>query len=732
MSRPGPSTLRLSVGMWLALRELFASGRIAYTAINTASLILVAFTITVFGYYAMSTYQYHERLLMDSQPTRILAICPLEALHDPDMRFNRHVRQKIRALPGVAKVFEHVTIGVRLSAPGAPAIDAYPQSTVPGDPRLAAARLVWGTGVCAEDANEIVLSEALLARICAGGAKGGRPHRVRVSLERSGDGSTFSTELEPVGVLKGGHDDEAYLPLRLIQGLDLWASSRLAEPPRPGQPIALPPLRFRSARVLVNTARPLEALEREAAKKHLNVRFRRVVGPFEQRRLVGEPVVEVRRLAANRGPVRPRDVRDALREANVDGEIARSIVSGAVRGGTSNPDARYVLIKVRRVEEYDQVRRALRGFALRPRFEVRARKLIWYEATDAASATGWMSPRLLAILKNERMSAYVFGNIELRAHVFGCRKTRDACVLLGSTPDDPTRWMHKVVAGGWLADAAAREVVLPRYVADALAADARMLVGTHVVLRFHKAPAGESVALGSTVVGITENDTGAIPLAVATRVQLWRQGVLHFDGEAGRFVDPTEVYASLGRPACNVCVKDIDCVRPIVARLRQMGYQTQDSLRAQESLFRLGKSLMSFVVLVASGALVLGTVNIGVTTWMHTRSKMFRMGILLSAGVSRPMVFLIFLVIAATMVLIACVTAAVLAVALEPSIRCMLYGTGITFATYVTDPIASRQFWWIFIVSLGACSLSAFVGVVFSAWKTCSMRICELFGGGDR
>ena len=136
-------------------------------------------------------------------------------------------------------------------------------------------------------------------------------------------------------------------------------------------------------------------------------------------------------------------------------------------------------------------------------------------------------------------------------------------------------------------------------------------------------------------------------------------------------------------------------------------------------------------VAVVIGTLVLGTVNILLITWMNPRSKMFRMGILRSAGVSRLGIICIFIMMFLVVVGLAFISSTTFLGVTEPGIRNILRGSGITIANYAYGSILDFEFWWIHLLSLLVYSASAFVGMMFSACKVCRLRVCELFHDRD-
>lgn len=391
------------------------------------------------------------------------------------------------------------------------------------------------------------------------------------------------------------------------------------------------------------------------------------------------------------------------------------------------------------VTNYQKVLGCLGGFSVKPLFTLKNRMIVCYNVTDAISSDGKMDEKLLPILRSERMFINVCPNIATKASLVPAQQGRGTSAskdftLMSSYANDMTMFMNGgLKAGGWLSDTSEYQAVLPEEALKELDIEPRFIAGKPVTLLFKKDKQllfEPSLNIETRIAGVVSGDRGYIPVDLANRIALWKEGLLDYDTDRG-FIHPHEIYKSQGRIACNVYVKNIDKVRPVVAHLREMGYETEDSLAEQEGLIRLGRSLISFVVIVVLGTLLLGTVNILVIMYMNTRSGMFRMGILRSSGVSRPGILCVYVMMVIVIVGLAGISAIFFLGIAEPIIRNTLLNSGISLVKYASGSILDFRYWWIHMVSLLIYSTSAFIGVMFSACKVCNLRVCELFQTRD-
>ena len=249
--------------------------------LNVIIVAIAAVYILVLGYYGSSIHSYQQDLLANSLPTRIVAVCPDSALLDEDMRFDEQTKADILRDERVVKVFEQVKLGVTLSVRGGESVVVYAESTVPGDPGFTRNKMAWGGGVSSDDASEIVVSEALLERMWGSLDNGSVPETVSISAERTVGGSVqrFNREFRLVGVKKGSHIKEAFLPLKVLSYLDLWCGNGIEDVPEPGGGVPIPECRYASARAFFDGSVSEQALKNES--EQFNIGLERV-GSFMQ------------------------------------------------------------------------------------------------------------------------------------------------------------------------------------------------------------------------------------------------------------------------------------------------------------------------------------------------------------------------------------------------------------------------------------------------------------------
>src|SRR5262249_35849005 len=104
-------------------------------------------------------------------------------------------------------------------------------ATVPEDPFTTPDRLLWGTGVRARDANEVVVSGRLFERLGGKLAPGPLPAEVDVQVGRQvgGRGEVKRIRAHIVGVLRRAQEEKVYWPLETAARLNLWREGKLAD-----------------------------------------------------------------------------------------------------------------------------------------------------------------------------------------------------------------------------------------------------------------------------------------------------------------------------------------------------------------------------------------------------------------------------------------------------------------------------------------------------------------------
>ncbi len=153
--------MRLPVRVRFALKDLWK--RRMMTVFNLLAVFIAVVYLLVPSFYGVSIYDFQERVLDASLPTLVVASSP--DVTDERMRFTRERIDELERLPEVRAVFPKVELGVKLSLDSRSSIDVSLEGTIPGDPSISAARLVWGRGVKPAEAHEVVMPKALFERM---------------------------------------------------------------------------------------------------------------------------------------------------------------------------------------------------------------------------------------------------------------------------------------------------------------------------------------------------------------------------------------------------------------------------------------------------------------------------------------------------------------------------------------------------------------------------------------
>ncbi len=215
-------------------------------------------------------------------------------------------------------------------------------------------------------------------------------------------------------------------------------------------------------------------------------------------------------------------------------------------------------------------------------------------------------------------------------------------------------------------------------------------------------------------------------MKLANNIALWRLGKITYNDRLGTFISASDIYERTGHARCNVYVKNVASVKPVVKQLRQMGYATEDSLEEQEGLRKMGKSLTFLVTLLVFGSVVGGMLNVLITTWLNTKTKMYEIGILRAYGGSRRTIVGMYLKRAFLLGICSFVPALVLAALLEPQVRLLLGMFYLPLSSIVSVSIVNIRFFWLHAVALLVCMLCSVLGVMLSVWRTCKPPIREL------
>jgi hypothetical protein len=207
---------------------------LSLTAVSVAVVYLLGL-----GFYGESLYAYQKALLADTLSLRVVASCT--EVSDLSRRFTG---EKMRELHDrdVALIFPRLEQGIKL-ANGLQKIDVFAESTVPGDPGLAAARLSWGQAVSSTAAHEIVVPRSLFEKL--GGTltdAGLRPDHLTLEVGRVAGGrpQVHAMPVRVTGLVRFGLADRVYIPLQVAEHLQLWCEHKIESMPGANGRVELP------------------------------------------------------------------------------------------------------------------------------------------------------------------------------------------------------------------------------------------------------------------------------------------------------------------------------------------------------------------------------------------------------------------------------------------------------------------------------------------------------------
>jgi hypothetical protein len=256
--------MRLSQRLRYAVADL--RQRLGMTALNVVAIALPVVYLLLLGFYGWVLYGYQRALLDESLGTLVVASC--DDVNDPARRFTEAKLAELRRLPGVARAFSKVELGVKLSADGRTRVMVPAEGTVPGDPVVAGPRLAWGSGLSGPSAAEVILSQSLFQKL--GGTlsqQGPWPETLSLEVGRTVDGQAQShtLALRVVGLLRHQPADKVYVPLPLVERLDQWCSNQVSALSGADARPELPQLTY----PLVHAYGPASARDRAAQEAEL-------------------------------------------------------------------------------------------------------------------------------------------------------------------------------------------------------------------------------------------------------------------------------------------------------------------------------------------------------------------------------------------------------------------------------------------------------------------------------
>ena len=301
--------------------------------------------------------------------------------------------------------------------------------------------------------------------------------------------------------------------------------------------------------------------------------------------------------------------------------------------------------------EYETTARALaeHGLGFEVSTPVEKRELVRFAVEDLSTAAEspdtepTVGEDLIGVLRMSRPT-FVGADGALALEAFLGERT-DAVVLESSSANDPARYASAPTAGSWLAPGEANQVLLPRALTEDPSSFGEAAIGNVLSVRFERSVAarrGDRLVIPLKVTGVVDGDAAVVPLELLRDVELWQRGKVVFNETRGVFESPLSVSQRMGDVRCNVFADGQESVAPLVAALRDMGYDTRDSLAQQASLERLGRVLAAIVIVFVLGCLVNASITVFVATLMNVRSKIYEIGILRAHGLGRRKVVGIF------------------------------------------------------------------------------------------
>src|SRR5262249_8535063 len=136
------------------------------------------------------------------------------------------------------------------------------------------------------------------------------------------------------------------------------------------------------------------------------------------------------------------------------------------------------------------------------------------------------------------------------------------------------------------------------------------------------------------VVGVVEGPAPFAPLEFLDGLTLWREGKVLYNDERKAFEAPVVVYQRNGHVRCNVDVQDAESIAGVVARLEGLGYRTEHHLAEQQGLQKLGRVLVSLILLFVVGFVFSAVITVFITNAMSIANKTHEIGILRAHGLS--------------------------------------------------------------------------------------------------
>jgi len=297
--------------------------------------------------------------------------------------------------------------------------------------------------------------------------------------------------------------------------------------------------------------------------------------------------------------------------------------------------------------------------------------------------------------------------------------------------------MNKLAAGTWIQKFDANSVVLPLSLFDGVDEKPADLVGQSITLRLKKKARGSDadpeINVDCRVAGVVAGEVGYLQDQLAKNIDLWHQGKIKYTARQG-FISGEDIQKSDGQYSCKVLVADISNVASVVAYLRSLGYDTEDSLGGQEHVNRLGRVLMFFVSLLVIGGGTGAFVAVVINMIMNTKSNIYEpAGIYPSLGGTKTLTIEIFTLQGIVLGVSSFAIAAPSSWAAIKVVKILVeYGFSFDIDQIAVNSIFSVHFWWLhlvaFAVSLGFCLIGAWI----SAGLVCKTSIADAFSSKDQ
>jgi len=372
-----------------------------------------------------------------------------------------------------------------------------------------------------------------------------------------------------------------------------------------------------------------------------------------------------------------------------------------------------------RCQQYCREERLL----LKPLVTLNEETLIAFHVREKNRKDGMITESFLSFLRNLKPSVrYAYPVLRVPV-TSGGQKIK----LLGSDEGDPSRFGSNLLCGRWLSDSTQsnhNEVVLSKDVVENLFSASGLVECLHKVLEVEVrtestvASREDHLKIPLEVVGITEGKgkSGITSFDLLRELADWRMGTRVYNETKRVFEEPAVVYEKSGFIRCNLYAKTPGDVPTLVARLESEGYTTQHNLAQQQGLQRLGNVMVFLVAFFGLGTLFNAAITVFVSTLMNIRSRRFEIGILRAHGVGGREILSIYAFQGFFIGVLAAVIAIATVILMEPYLRSLI-STSFHFqmSSFITQPILSKDLWWLYTCATGTGLLFSLMGVLFPA-----------------